>query len=179
MAADRRIDRCRARDVAVHEGDVFAFDRARLQLPHEIGLRNRGLSDHQKAARVLIESMNDAGARKRGEFWRMMEERIQQRPVAIAVARVDDQARRFVDNDNGVVLVNDGKLDRLRCICNCEGVLHRLDNDPLTACKSPFALRDCAIERDASRVDPVLESTAGMLWNQPRERLVEAQPSEL
>jgi hypothetical protein len=123
--------------------------------------------------------MNDAGARKRGEFWRMMEERVQQSPVTVAAARVDDQARRFIDDHYGVVLVNDGELDRLRRICDRERVLRRLDDDPLTACKPPFALRNCAIERDAPSVDPILEPTAGVLRNQPRERLVEAQPSEL
>jgi len=179
MTADRCVDRCRARDVALRERDVFAFHCARLQLPHEIGLRNRGFCDNQKAARILIESMNNAGARKRRELRRVMKERVQQRPVAVAAARVDDQARRLVDDENRVVLVHDGKLDRLRHIRDRERFLQDLDHDPLAARQPPFALRDRAIERDAPRVDPVLEPTAGMLGNQLRERLVEAQPSEV
>ena len=163
----------------MHECDVFAFDSARLQLPHEIGLRNGCFRNHQKAARILVESMNDAGTRKRGELWRVMQQRVQQRPVAVAAARMDNQPRRLVDNDNGIVLVNDGKLDRLRRIRNGTCILHRLDDDPLTAGKPSFALCDRAIERDAPGINPVLEATAGMLRNQPRERLVEAQPGEV
>ena len=179
MAADRRIDRRCARDVAMHEGDVFAFDRARLQLPHEIGLRNGCFRDHQKAACILIEPMNDAGTRKRGELRRVMQKRVQQSSVAVAAAGVDNQARRLVDNDKGVVLVDDAKLDRLWCIRNGEWILHRRDDDSLAAGKPSLALRNRAIERHAPRIDPVLEPTAGMLRNQPGERQVEAQPGEL
>jgi len=179
MTADRGVDRCRARDVALRERDVFAFHCSRLQLPHEIGLRNRGFCDDQKAARILIESMNNAGARKRRELRRVMKERVQQRPVAVAAARVDDQARRLIDDENGVILVHDGKRDRLRHVRGGKRILRRLDHNPLAARQPPFALRDRAIEGDASRIDPVLEPTAGMLRNQPREGLVEAQPSEV
>src|SRR6266550_3975928 len=123
--------------------------------------------------------MNDAGTRKSGELWRVMQQSVQQRTVAVAAARMDNQPRRFVDNDNRLVLVNDGNLDRLRRIRNGECVLHCLDDDPLTAGKPSFALGDLAIERDGPGVNPVLEATAGMLRNQPRERLVEAQPGEV
>jgi hypothetical protein len=47
MTTDRRIDDHGARDIAMHERDVLAFHRPRLQLAHEIGLRNRRLRDDQ------------------------------------------------------------------------------------------------------------------------------------
>ena len=57
-----------ARDVAVHEREVLALDRARGELAHEIGLRLERLGDDQEAARVLVETMHDARARQRGEL---------------------------------------------------------------------------------------------------------------
>src|SRR5437660_9989389 len=123
--------------------------------------------------------MNDTGTRKGRQLRRMMKECVQQRPVAVAAARMDNQARRLVDNDNGVVFVNEGKLERVRRSGGRDWILPRLEHNPLAAVQPPLALRDRAIERDAALIDPILESTAGMLRNQPRERLVEAQPGEI
>ena len=68
MAADRRVDGAAAREVADRERHVLAPDGARLQLAHEVRLRLQRLRDDQEAARVLVEAMDDAGARERGEL---------------------------------------------------------------------------------------------------------------
>ena len=90
-----------------------------------------------------------------------------------------DAARRFVDDENGIVFVNDRKLDRLRRIGDRGRFLHRVDDDALAARESLLALGDRPVERDATGVDPVLESASRVLGTKARKRLVEAQPREL
>jgi hypothetical protein len=179
MTADRRVDDRGAGDVAVHYRGVFALHCTRLQLPHEIGLRDCGFRHDDEAARVLVQAMNDSGAWKRCERGRMMKERVQQRPVAVPGAGVHDASRRFVEDENGIVFVNDRELDRLRCIGNRGGFCHRVDDDALAAGQSLLALGDSPVQRDATGVDPVLEPASRVLGNQSRKRLVEAQPREL
>jgi hypothetical protein len=123
--------------------------------------------------------MNDAGARERGQCRRMVEKRVQQRPVAIAAAGMHDQSRRLVDDQNGVVFVHDRELDRLRGVGNRPRFNGHIDDDPLSAAESLLTLGDRAVERDTACIDPILEPAPRMLGTEPRERLVEAQPGEL
>ena len=54
------------------------------------------LRDDDQAARVLVETMHDAGARQRARACGcVVQQRVQQRAVAIAAARMDDEARRL------------------------------------------------------------------------------------
>ena len=120
MTADRRIDRHVARHVAVDDGEVLARDRARGELAHEIRLRLRGLRDDQEAARVLVETMDDARARKRREL-----------PVHDAGARsaacrpgcrcpgCTTRPARLVDDEERVVFVHDVQRDVLRYGIDC------------------------------------------------------------
>src|SRR3546814_4538976 len=78
-------------------------DRMRLELLRQPFMRAVGLCDDQQARSILVDAMNDAGARHAADSGEsalaMMEQRIDQRPVQIARRRVDDQARGLVDDD--------------------------------------------------------------------------------
>ena len=60
-----------------------------------------------RAARVLVEAMHDAGSGQSGEARRVMQERVLQRAVAVAAARMHDQTGRLVHNEQDVVLEDD------------------------------------------------------------------------
>ena len=87
------------------------------KLPDQIGLRFGRLGDHQQAARVLVEPVHDARARQRRQRRRVMQQRVEQRAVAIAAARMHDQSGRLVDDEQRRVLVDDRQRDRLRDEC--------------------------------------------------------------
>ena len=112
MPADRRIDGAAPREVARRQREIFAGHRPRLQRAHQRGVRGQGFRDDEQAARVLVQTMDDAGARHVRELRRMMQQRIQQRAVPIAGARVDDEPGRLVHDEQRLVLGDDGKGDR-------------------------------------------------------------------
>ena len=64
MTADRRIDDDAAGEIAAHQREIVAGDGARLQLPHEVGLRLLRLGDDHEPAGVLVEAMHDARTRR-------------------------------------------------------------------------------------------------------------------
>ena len=107
MAPDRRVDLAAGGDAPVHERQVLALHRARGELAHESGLRLRRLGDDQQTRGVIVETMDDAGTRDAGERGSMVDERVSERAVEVPGARMNDQARRFVDHDDRVVLVHD------------------------------------------------------------------------
>ena len=77
-----------------------------------------GLGHDQQAARVLVEAMDDAGpghAADARQAWPAMgDERIDEGAVDIARARMHDEPRRLVDDDEGIVLIDDIERHRLR-----------------------------------------------------------------
>ena len=93
--------------------------RARRQLPDEVDLRGLRLRDDDEPARVLVEAVHDARARQRGQRGRVMQQRVLQRAVAVAGARMHDEAGGLVEDEERVVLVDDRERDRL---CGHAGV---------------------------------------------------------
>ena len=179
MAADRRVDRHRLRDVAAHHREVLARDAARGELAHEIGLRLRRARDDHQAAGVLVEPVHDARARDRGELGVAMQERVQQRAVAVARAGMHDQPRRLVEHERRVVLVHDRERDRLRGVVDRDARRVGHDVDALAARELAARRGGHAVDDHASRVDPRLEPAARMLGQEAREGLVEAQAGAL
>ena len=94
-SARRRSSRARSR--RARRARYSRLTRARRELRARGGLRLERLGDDQQAARVLVEAMHDARARQRRERRRVMQQRVEQRAVAIAAARMHDEARRLVD----------------------------------------------------------------------------------
>ncbi len=83
----------------------------------EAAMRLVGLGHDQKPARVLVETVDDAGPRDAADAGEaraaMGDERIDEGLVGVAGARMDDEAGRLVDDDERVVLIDDVERDRL------------------------------------------------------------------
>src|SRR4051812_37490173 len=120
--------------------------------------------------------MDDAGTRQRGQRRRMMEECVEEGAVAVATAGMNDQSRRLVDDEDGVVFMNDRKIDRLRRVDKHRRFDDRGHDDSLPSANALLAFGDRAVERDMASIDPILEPAARMLRAQPRERLIESEP---
>ncbi len=76
-----------------------------------------GLGHHHQAGGVLVEPVHDAGpldAADAGQAVAAMgDQRVDQRALGVAGGRMHHQARRLVDHDQRVVLVDDIERDRL------------------------------------------------------------------
>ena len=102
------------------------------------------LATTMQPARLLVEPMHDARPPDAGDraerlaaIARAAEERVDERPAAVAGRGVDDQPGRLVDDEHRLVLVRDAQRDRLRH----ERLVRRraeLDRDPLAA-RQPVA----------------------------------------
>ncbi len=69
MSANGFVDRTAAGQNASANGEVVARDLAVSQQSHECRVRGQRLCDQQQATGVLVETMNDAGARDFLELW--------------------------------------------------------------------------------------------------------------
>ena len=179
MAANGGFDRSAAAQITGRECQVFAVNRACGELTHEIGVRGKRLSNDEKAARVLVQAMDDTRARDGGKPRRVVEKGVLQRPGAVACARMYDEPGRLVDDEKRIVLVHDRKRDRFggrRCRI---GVGRRLNDNLLAAADAMRRGHDPSIERHAPRVDPAAQSAARIPWQRTGERRVEAAAGRL
>ncbi len=178
MATERGIHRAAGRDLAMHQREVVALHRARLQLAHQVGLRGERLRHDHESGRFLVEPMHDAGARQLGEFRRMVQQCVHQRARGVAVARMDDQSRRLVDDDERRVLVDDRQRDVLGGIF--ESRLPRDGTgDGFAAMHLALGIGRGAVEPDQALLEPALQAAARMLGKQLCQGGVEAQAGAL
>ena len=103
----------------------------------------------------------------------MMQQRVQQRAVAIAVAGVHDESRGLAQHDDRCVLERDIERDVLRRGGIVRRALGCRNVDALPAGDAALRIPGDAADRDAARVDPRLQAAARMLGEQLRERLIE------
>lgn len=118
-----------------YEGDIGSFQRACLsvigKLRRKALVSQIGLGNDQKAARILVDPVNNAGAFDAANSGQtvaaMVDERIDKRSRPVASTRMNHETCGFVDDDEVIVFVNDGQRDvfalrlgvlRLR---NCQG----------------------------------------------------------
>jgi hypothetical protein len=99
-----------------HEGEINLFDRAGGKLLRQAAMGFVVLGHDETTARILVEPVHDAGPlfpaddRQRGT---MMEQCIDEGVFAVTGARVHDQTRCFVDDDEIVVFEENLKRDPL------------------------------------------------------------------
>ena len=160
----------------MRERDVLALHVAPREVADERGLRLDRARDDHRAARVLVEPMHDARARDAREFRVAVQQRVEQRAVAVAGARVHDEPGRLVDHDHGVVLVQDRERQRLRLVGERGAGRVGHEHDAFPAGELALRRGRRAVDADAAVVDPRLQAAAGVLGQEARERLVEAQP---
>jgi len=84
-----------------------------------------------------------------------------------------DEAGRLVDDDDGVVLVDDVQFHRFRRVGRILGRRLRHDGDRLVAIGRALALRRLAVDEDVAFVEPLLQAAARELGHQPGHDLVQ------
>ena len=122
--------------------------------------------------------MNDAAAWQLRQFGIEMKQSVLQRPSCIARARMDHETRRLVDDDQMPVLEREIQIDEFRRDRN--GIRkHGIQLDPLSTDDLVFGAKLRAVYEDFARLDPRLDSCAGVLADQVRQHLIEALPARL
>jgi len=111
MAADRGIDLAAGSDHANHDALVDAADLARLHLLDQPGLRLQGLGHYHQAGGVLVQAVDDTGARYVDDVRHVVQQCIEQCPAGMPGGRVHNQPGRLVDHHDMVVFVDDIQLD--------------------------------------------------------------------
>ena len=119
-AGERHVDGASgSRQRTPHQRKVLPLESAISPVSGELlgKTRMRGvrLGDHQQAGRVLIQTVDDAGpahaadARQRGPA--VGDEGIHERAGLMPSSRMHDEAGRLIDDDERVVLIDDGERD--------------------------------------------------------------------
>ena len=172
MTTDRGIDRAAGRQHGIDDSEILPPDVAGLQGGDKPGVRRQVARHHHQAAGFLVEAVHNTGARQCRQVRGVIQQRIQQRPVRIARRGMHHQPRRFVNDQQVVILV-----DHVQCDCLC--LAHRLHRDLgidlhlLTALDDFTRLRHATIKRDLAGADPLLQPAAGIVRHQLGQRLVQ------
>ena len=158
---------------AIDQRDIFALDGARGELRDEVLARALGLGHHQQPRGILVEAVHDAGARQRRQRRRVVQQGIHERAFAVTGAGMHHQPRRFVDDEQLGVLVNEVERDILR---RCRGHRRRRHVDlHALAAADPVALaRLDAPDPHPPVGNPLLQLRTGEFRKQHRQRLIEA-----
>ena len=126
-AADRGVDRAGARsEVPPRQGEVDPLDLAALDLRLQGAVGGVVASDDEQAAGVLVEAVDDARALRVLPPAEHVAELADQGRARVRRRRVDDQARRLVDDGEVVVDMDDPQLlphpPPFRCALCARGV---------------------------------------------------------
>ena len=120
-AGERRVDRAfgRLRN-AGDDRQVAPVDAVGGELLGQPLMGDVVLGDDQQARRILVDPVDDPGPRHAADAATgsaaMMEQRVDQRPVAVAGGGMDDQPGGLVDHQQMLVLEDDRQRDVLRLV---------------------------------------------------------------
>ncbi len=153
MAANGRVDLATGCHHTNHDALVDTADLAGLHLLDQLGLRLQGLGHHHQAGGVLVQAVNDTGARHVDDVWHVVQQRIEQRTAGMPGGRVHDQPGRLVDHHDMVVFVDDIQFD-IFCDPLTLGLLLGLQGKQRTAIDEVSRAHDCTIDRQAALFDP-------------------------
>ncbi len=122
--------------------------------------------------------MHDAGPLRLAAGGAVLQQPVDERPARVARGRVDDDARRLVDDEQVLVLPGDAEVDVL-CLELRLRPLGRLELE-LLAAGHPVALPACgAVHGDGAGGKQPLRLLARVDLGQRREHPVEAHPGRL
>ncbi len=165
---------------------IVALDRALALVGELIAEPAMGavvLGHHHQAGGVLVEPMNDAGpldAADPGQAVAAMgDQRVDQRAAGMPRRRVHDEARRLVEHDQRIVLVDDVERDCLgRGLCRL-GLGQRHSNN-VAGIDRRGRIADCArLDRHLTGQDQRLQSRARQRRDLRRQHAVEPPPAGL
>ena len=136
--------------------------------------------DHEPGG-VLVETVDDSGARDPTdprEIIAMVEKGIDERTAGIPGGRVDDQTRRFVDDQKLRVLVHDRKRQIFGG--KFEGLGFRLvDDESVTLGNQGGRFRPAVVVKHSIVVDQASNSGSGPALGKVGEAAIESRSSEL
>ncbi len=178
MPSDRRIDGAAGGDHADHDRLVDAADRPCLQLRHQLGVGLQRLGHYHQAGRVLVQAVDDPGARHIGDVRDMVEQGIQQGAVLMAGSRMDHQAGGLVNHQDVLVLVDDFQLDVL-CEPLALGFLLGLQDQLRAAVDDVARAQHGAVDGQATVLDPAGQTGAGVFGKKLGGDLVETLATQL
>ena len=179
VAADRRVDPPPGVDLAPHERDVLLLDLAFAKLSRELFVRGVVLGHHHQAGRAAVEPMDDARpllAADAAEIVDVVEQRIDERAARVAGGGMDDHARRLVDDDEIVVLIQDGQRQRfgLRLGFDRLGDRH---GHVLAGSHRLVRLDGASLEQDVALLDQPLNLRARLLGQHRDEKHIQTRVS--
>jgi hypothetical protein len=133
-----------------------------VELARQLLVRRVVLGDDHQAGRPAIESMHDPRsllAPDPAEIVDVMEKRIDERSARMSGGRMHHHAGRLVDDDEILVLVEDGQRERLRARRRIDR-LGELDADGLAGLHELIGLRFAAGDADQPFPDQPLDLRA-------------------
>ena len=138
-SAHRSVRRARCRR---GEREIFALHACAPAAAARARSARSRLGDDQQPARVLVEAVHDARARDARQLRRVMQQRVGERAVPVAAARMHDQARRLVDRRSARrPRRRSSRAMRLRGECAVARIGQRRDDDALAAASLCFGAR--------------------------------------
>ncbi len=167
---------------APDEGEIAALQRAGAAVIGELRgqppVRAVGLGDDHQAGGVLVEPVHDARplhAADAGQAVAAMgDQRVDQRARPVAGGRMHDEAARLVDDDEVVVLVDDGERDGLAFGLRRLRPRGTADGDRLAGVDAVAGIADRApADRDFAVEDEGFQSRPRQIADFRREEAVE------
>lgn len=162
VPADGKVNGSPAGQRSLHQGQILAMDGMRLKLFDEELVSFNGARHHQKTAGVLVNPMHDTGPWHLVERGGVMQKRILECPVVVPSRRMNDQSLRFVDHNQGVILIDDMQGYGLRGHLR-DRFKYRGQDDFFAAKEFAFGFCSLPINHHGTRPDPVLNSVSGIL----------------
>ena len=178
VPSNREVDRSATGERALNQGQILAMHGVSLKLLHQNLVRLDGSGNHQKAARILVYAVHDAGSWHLVEFRGEVQEGILKGAIVMACRRMHHQSLRLVDDEDGFIFVDHRQRnsfrgdfrDRLKC--------RRQDNG---FSAEYFSLRfgGQALYGNGAVSNPVLNSVAGVFGEKLAQSLIQPFSGEV
>src|SRR3954447_1756430 len=105
-----------------------------------------------------------------------MQQGVQHRSLPVPAARMHYQPWRFIDDDKGVIFMNNIEGDRFGRVSSFGWERNRVDLNLLSSPDSMFRGRIAISDRYLLIQDPRLQSASGLVRQQSRQRLIKPHP---
>lgn len=151
--------------ITLHKGHITAVHPPLGQRFDQTTMCTAAGGHHHDAARFLVQPVHDACARQLSEFRSMGKQRIHQRPIWIARARMNDEPGGFGQDDDVLILVQDIERDRLRCVID-DRYRWLVQTERFTPFQAQLGFDRRAIHGQSTLFDGASQHHPGMIFEQ-------------